>query len=198
MDSRNDVYDALLNTAKETSAWLQSAADDIKNVLETLLKTEYKKNYSLRKMATANLLNPDLQDYIADNEKKRLIDNLQHIHHHLTETNKDMNKIQYTLSFVRGDQVADQAIKAALDRQLQNMVDLNMTYRKTFEAEHINTMILGDYKGLASRVLSPAQSVGALNEQLKGLYKQTDSLKNQAKVVANDIEKVAKPRPGQR
>lgn len=192
-EGQQEIYLAVLGTAKKSSAALNEIIENIKQALESLLAPLYKKNAAQLKAAVDNAMNPMLSEQ-ADESVKPFVESLQRIHHDVEEINEEMMKVETTIGFLQG-RTTNPQVKAIVDRQLSKLSSLNEEYKETYKLLHKDTMTLGLNK---SNLNDPAV-VKELNKKLKVLHEQTNELKNKAKqknVIVQQVEEITRPKPG--
>ncbi len=186
-----DIYKAILGTAEETSEGLKKVADNIKKVLETLLESHYTKNKALAKLAAANPLNPILTQNLDDAATKRMAESLHKIHNELSETSKEIVKIQETVKIMQGRGDIDPRMRTAYEKQLRGLNELNSKYKEIYKQLNEHAVILGEGK------LATPEQRKTLEDKLDPIYKQARELKvsaQQKQRAVQNVEESTRPR----
>lgn len=195
MDRRaKDILKNAFVITEDSVEALSEVKDNIKKALESLLLPVYNQNAAQLKAAVNNAMNPMLSQY-ANASDKPFVESLQRIHHDVNETNKEMMKIQQTLTLLQGRNAADPKVKEIVDKQLFELNTLNEQYKKTSSLLQKQAMLLGD-----SNLADPKQKAN-LDTTIKNLHEQVNKLKDKAKKknsIVEQVEEITRPKLGGR
>lgn len=188
-DEKQAIYLAMTVTAETVTKGLTEIIDNVKIALEALLSPFYKQNDELRtQMAKGKFVDPMM---VPDESARPFVNELQKIHHSLSETNREIAEIQSRLAVLQGKSPDEQLAKA-YDAQLAELHRLNKQYENTYLAVQELAMTL---PGMAQRLVastSPEEKRAiekSLEQSLGGLYEQSQKLKEDVKMKNKAVEK---------
>jgi len=201
MDSRGqqqsqqqEVYDALLGTARTTSDATIEILKRIQEMLSDVLNHAYADNNELKaKLQKTAVLHPDLASQL-NSDLRPLVENMQKIHNEVAATNREMMDLQAKVTLLnQQDQAASpelqKAIAKELSKELQQLNNANQTYTNGLKALQQSVITLGK-QDLAATIINPA-GIKAIDDSLSKIYKDAKGLKDQAtkkNEVINQVE----------